>query len=289
MKKAALTMGSLAAALLTYVTPAQANIANFVPTQTSLTTSPIAGMSQTSSDYVLTSKNSAHALDKSYSGDFQEVGSWNNFTSMNDAASLGDTHTLQLGNDDAIYKVNNSTGDIELFNGDSALGADNNSFGLAALASENRAYSFAVNGSGDVILKEFNLLDNSVVGTKNFGDLSLYGTLTGAEAYKTDAGHIGFLLTTKNDPSNNDNFILDFNTDGSFTGNGLKYSGSFGDFSDVTYNVGELAVGFNIGNDLGEVRTTNYVGTAIPEPAALGLLAGMGGALMYLNHKFRKD
>lgn len=270
-KSFAASIGALA---LASTVPSQGALVAFKPTQSNLVTNPVVGMSQTDNDYVLTSDGGTFSLDKAFSTDNAEVGLFTNFTNTQDAASLDKNTMYQLGTNDGIYKIDMVTGDIQNIGSLSNLSAGAGAFGLGAV--DNSIYSFALNGSNEAVMTHFNADTGANLGTTNFGDLSSYGTLTGAEAYKTAAGHIGFLLTTKDDPNDSaNNYILDFNSDGSFTGNGLTIAGS--NLEDITYKDGIIAVGQDNGSvaDNGRVQVGAYTGTAIPEPGAFGLGAGL--------------
>jgi hypothetical protein len=230
-------------------------------------------MSQTDDNFMLTSQNGTYSMDKTGIGNFQETAEYSNFRSMQDAASLGNDYTLHLGIDNVIYRMDNNTGNLAPFGSQGVLGsAGLNSFGLGALSSENKVYSFALNGSNEIIGKEWDLHSLSVTDTINFGVLgSQYGTPTGVEAYKLDNGNIGFLLTTKDAPSSRENYFLDFNRDGTFTGNGGT---SFGSLEDITYNNGVIGLAYDVGF-FGLIETGDYTGTAVPEPTT-ALLFGLG-------------
>ncbi|AQQ09832.1 hypothetical protein L21SP3_01651 [Sedimentisphaera cyanobacteriorum] len=264
------------AALVGSAQKADGAIVSFNPDQSTLTDRPIYGMSQATDDFYLTGNSDTFKLDKNFSGNFQETAEYSNEHTMQDAASLGNDYTLHLGIDNVIYRMDNNTGNFAPFGSQGTLGsAGLNSFGLGALASENKAYSFAVNGNNEIIGKEWDLNSLLVTDTINFGVLgSQYGTPTGAEAYKLDNGNIGFLLTTKDAPSSRENYFLDFNRDGTFTGNGGLLNGAFGSLEDLTYNNGEIGLGYDSAF-FGRVQTGQYQGTAIPEPTT-ALLFGLG-------------
>jgi hypothetical protein len=264
------------AALVGSAQKADGAIIPFNPNESALVTQPLVGMSQTDDNFMLTSQNGTYSMNKSGIGNFQETAEYSNFRSMQDAASLGNDFTLHLGIDNAIYRMDNNTGNFAPFGSQSILGdAGLGAFGLGALASENKAYSFAVNGNNEIVGKEWDLNSLLVTDTINFGVLgSQYGTPTGAEAYKLDNGNIGFLLTTKDAPSSGENYFLDFNRDGTFTGNGGLLNGAFGSLEDLTYNNGEIGLGYDSAF-FGRVQTGQYQGTAVPEPTT-ALLFGLG-------------
>jgi hypothetical protein len=276
-----LTAGAIGLGAL--VSSVNGAITAFVPTQSNLVTNPIVGMSQIDSDYVLSSQSDGFDLNKAFNTDNAETFKFDNFATTQDAASLDNSTMYQLGTNNSIYKVDMSTGNIQDIGALSNLDAGANSFGLGAV--DNSIYSFNLNGSNEAVMTKFSADTGANLGTTNFGDLSSYGTLTGAEAYKTDAGNIGFLLTTKDDPSDGDNFVLDFNTNGSFTGNGLTIVGA--DLEDITYDAGNVSLGFTESFNRGGVQRGSYVGTAVPEPSSFGLLGGLA-ALGYVASQRRR-
>jgi hypothetical protein len=262
----------------------------FNPTQSGTVSAPMEGISETTADYFLAGIGSTDTLPLDYTGNGEDIASFANPGTVQDAASFSEDQVLHLGRDNNITRVNIGTGTVDISAGVPYAGP--NAFGIGFDPNDGPQGSIGV-GSYDgttMALQKFDIDSSTFTPLANFAfDNLLYGTPTGVEFRD---GRM--LVATRDIPgvnifAPNQNGFYDIDATTGVIDQEFNTLGSANKLEDVSYENGVLTLANSSGSS-GFVQRGDYQlfgsGT-VPEPST-GALAGLGAVLLAYSRRFHK-
>ena len=204
---------------------------------------PIYGISANSSNFFLTSSGITYALAKDFDGNLQETYAFDNPSTAQDATSFDEHYMLQLGTDNALRKVDLSTGQRVFLGSNTSVNVGPNSFGIGYNSAINQI-GIGIYANNQMTFRFFDMTDYAFKEDVSFPfSAAKYGTPTGLDFIRTPGGADRVLVSTRDGSDiglGPRNFVLDMASDNGRIDQYFTNIGSTWKLNDIFYENGDL-------------------------------------------------